>query len=544
MPQGQVGHPPPTPPKPIPPVKVTSTVKPISDDELLANEKARLEMARLRLLDKDVKAGRITKDELERALKVPIKVTTTVSDLREKAETKARRKRIRQILKEQGRYSPEAVRALMENPMIKKMDPSKLDPEKVSIVIPGIEDIIVLPGSEKARRQMAREREEWYETHRPTSPDFTIPITKLINKIDDAQDIAYTAMMVLRPILKRIPKEWNNPLSWVLSVIDIAGVLVALLSNAQKLKLKKDKYHDMLKRAGLSKQDRFLRVSEYKTRINYTATIIQGAQALETITGYGLRLGPIMGMLSDLGFAGLRAILTGQLPDILFQAGEKRGGRSGHIKIPDIGEQIQHEDEFEKAIIYLSQPIITQVAAQQIRPQDHALIMLANMLAIQTVTETYPMEWVRHRIDRAENQRVPSSMHTGKWIGPTTTYADLPAIISGLEAPYRWHIGKKSGMLPETQQTMRQVERDGGNAMLDWWGGEKSLEEVTEQPYITAGWAVEYGIYPPENVKPEQVLAWLTRADEMAFNTHRRIPDRWMIEQAAAQHMGGWVATR
>jgi len=516
----------------------------MSDDELVEQEEARLKLKQLKLLEKDYTAGHIPIKEIERVLDTKIKIKTSVADLREQHETKARRQRVRRILKEQGKYSKEAVRALMENPLIRGMDPFEQEPTKTSIVIPGFDDVIILPGTEEIRKQMARERAQWYQTHRPASPETLEPVIKLLTKIDDAQDIAYTAMMLMRPILKRIPKEWNNPLSWVLSAIDVAGVLVTIMGSAAQLNLKKLKFHNLLKAAGLSKKQRFKRVSEYKTKINYASTIIQGAQAAETLTGYGLRLGPIMGMISDTVWSGVRALGTGQLPELLIQRGQQIDQRIRKVPLPDIGEQMHHVDEFEDAIKYLTQPIITQVAARQIRPQDHALIMLANMLAIQTVTEYYPLEWVEHRINQIEHKPVPARMHTAQLVKPGTTYADLPGIIGRLEPPYKYYVAKEAGLAPETQQTLRFVERDGANAMFDWWGGPEAIEDVPDQLYHSAGWAVEYGIYPPEGVKPEQVLAWLQRSDELATNTHRRIPERWMIEQAAAQHMGGWRATR
>lgn len=91
-----------------------------------------------------------------------------------------------------------------------------------TINFPCITDVIRLDALESDELRFQR----WLRMKNadPLLPDSISWIPKLINKLDDAQDLLFTGLALAWPIIKRLPKMILGPLGWALLVNDILNL--------------------------------------------------------------------------------------------------------------------------------------------------------------------------------------------------------------------------------------------------------------------------------------------------------------------------------
>ena len=88
--------------------------------------------------------------------------------------------------------------------------------------IPGVTDILRLPGLESP--QLRRERALRMKASKSPLPQSLQWIPKVMNKLDDAQDLLITGLALLWPLLRRLPKPWLGPLGILLTISDILNL--------------------------------------------------------------------------------------------------------------------------------------------------------------------------------------------------------------------------------------------------------------------------------------------------------------------------------
>lgn len=136
-------------------------------------------------------------------------------------------------------------------------------------------------------------------------------IPAVINYIDDAQDILITALNVAKPLLKFAPKPVQIAANWLLKASDKMDLATQTLAKAMtplgiKHKLGKDTKHG--KEISKDKLDRLKDFQKKHGWRDKLGAILQGLQASDTLTGYGLQIGAIMGAISDIQWATIKGM--------------------------------------------------------------------------------------------------------------------------------------------------------------------------------------------------------------------------------------------
>lgn len=96
---------------------------------------------------------------------------------------------------------------------------SRSSGEEFTVNIPGISDVLRIPGLDTP--EIRRQRYQRWLASRSPVPEVLQPLTRILNKLDDAQDLLFTALALAVPILKRIGLRMIPFLGWALTVNDI-----------------------------------------------------------------------------------------------------------------------------------------------------------------------------------------------------------------------------------------------------------------------------------------------------------------------------------
>lgn len=233
------------------------------------------------------------------------------------------------------------------------------------ITIPGLSKIFKYKESnfsklpEKTRERIIRMREKKSPIPQPLKW-----IPGLINIIDDAQDLLFTAAYMAKPLLRRVPKKYIPYVGWALTAMDIANMATFMLGFAMNPCLKKPDFINSTKHTARAlkypqtKFDMFVKKGGWRGRIAFA---LQAGQAMETVFGKGLQLGSIFGTLSDLFWLGDRAL-----------GGEKYGVK---IKLPP------KDDIIYKAAKLMAFGPITMYAQDILSDEDHMMLIAAMNIA-------------------------------------------------------------------------------------------------------------------------------------------------------------------
>lgn len=169
------------------------------------------------------------------------------------------------------------------------------------IDVPGVQDIIRIPPMESPdlkRQRIARMKQN--ETERP---DWVNKVGHVAATLDNAQDLLYTALVLAKPILKRLPARFIPGIGWILFANDVVNLTTALISVFATGPSFKRNNANLLDILGTTRQGRWLKASNFLAKTPWLPFAIQGGQALQSLTGYGLTLGAPMGMVQDVLWA-------------------------------------------------------------------------------------------------------------------------------------------------------------------------------------------------------------------------------------------------
>lgn len=174
-------------------------------------------------------------------------------------------------------------------------------PEIRTINLPGVLDVLSVPPLEDA--QLKRERlTRWrLNAERSTIPEALRWLPQVINFLDDAQDVLITALILSKPLLRRLPSRFIPYLGWALLANDVVNLFNAMLSAPLNPRSLKADFYKTTRRsvagrtAGVRAAEAFL----LPGRVKFIPFALTAGQVLYSFTGWGLRLGPIMQTLSE-----------------------------------------------------------------------------------------------------------------------------------------------------------------------------------------------------------------------------------------------------
>lgn len=187
--------------------------------------------------------------------------------------------------------------------------PNPDDPQGGYIIqIPGVQDIISVPPLEN--EALKRERlTRW----RLNSSFSTIPeplrwLPDLLNWFDDIQDFLAVALTLSIPILRRVPSRFLPYVGWALLANDVLNFFTWTLGAPLNPRTRKV---DFLRSARKATAGRVALVDAATAfllpgRAKFIPFALTAGQVLYSFTGWGLRLGSLMGFLSDTFWAAFR----------------------------------------------------------------------------------------------------------------------------------------------------------------------------------------------------------------------------------------------
>lgn len=99
---------------------------------------------------------------------------------------------------------------------------AKSGPDPFTITVPGITDILKLPGLDSP--DLRRERADRYSQQHSGLPQGLKWVPALLTKLDDAQDLLFTALALAIPLLVRIAPRLLPLAGWLLLANDLLNI--------------------------------------------------------------------------------------------------------------------------------------------------------------------------------------------------------------------------------------------------------------------------------------------------------------------------------
>jgi len=151
---------------------------------------------------------------------------------------------------------------------------------------------------------MDNKRAAYHRILSSPSPAWLRNSSSALTFIDDINDTLGTLGVVARTLAHALPASLGKfvmgPAGWLFTAADIANIAMTLTRLPWKTKRLQHELHATLKDHPLSKKARLRRVEKLKRIGLSKGEIIEGLQTTDNIFGYGLCLGPIMGLLYDI----------------------------------------------------------------------------------------------------------------------------------------------------------------------------------------------------------------------------------------------------
>lgn len=451
--------------------------------------------------------------------------------------------------------------------------------------IPGIQDFVRIPPLESKALRLQRIARA--ETARSAVPNAIRWMPQVINWLDDAQDLLFTALVLSKPILRRLPARIIPGLGWLLLTNDLLNILVSLFAIPLTGRLPKRRAYSALALGAFSRSHRVRAVKAFMNATRWVGFGIQAAQASRNVTsyllteytsegeaakaagrkvpGYGLSLGPMMGLYSD-----------------TFWAVIKMKGLTGiDVRLPPPA------DPLGKALRFLAQSTQWPHMREMLSPEDHKLLTAAYGAAINIIDESglkpgieqdrftqsprFDIRVTNRASIEALNERfgVSDNVGIGRVGGggnsiflnemPLRVFTPLPGREHyGYEYNYEMTRDEANRYDPDRwdkhARHMNEIFPPGDTRA---WTSIVALEaskqtfgmlgEPDDEPHpnftqeeLAALHAVEFNILPPPNTPPDRILAWLSEASRLAFLAGRRAANPDDLSQAAVTTMGGW----
>lgn len=234
-----------------------------------------------------------------------------------------------------------------------------------TITIPGMHDVFIIPADKQTWRNRQVARIIRMKQQNSPIPDKLKWIPQVINYIDDAQDNLAIALIAGKFLLRYVAPRFVPYLGWALLANDILNLGTHLLSFAMTGRPGKLGLREVVTALAFGRAKRMKRVAQFMSKTNWVGATIQGGQVLEQHTGYGLRLGGVMGLASDLTWGAIRAA----------------EGKQVRIVGPPPG------DPLTKAARFLVQTAQMGWLSNEVTKEDHMIINAAQAVAAARLTQ-------------------------------------------------------------------------------------------------------------------------------------------------------------
>lgn len=238
-----------------------------------------------------------------------------------------------------------------------------------TVDIPGVKDIFRYELKGSYSKQYKYERYMRFKTKASPVPSALNWIPGVINQLDDAQDLAYTALVLAKPILRRLPARFIPFVGWALLAMDLINLINKILSMAMTPGLSKPCLRKQIAKAKKLKKLPLELFRDWLSPGGWRkamAFALQAPQALVTLTGYGLQLGTIMGAVSDSIWGGIRALGGGK---VTFRAPPPSDPASKAYRV------------LNQANAYANQRCI-------LTPDEHVMLLMAHNAAVGIILDS------------------------------------------------------------------------------------------------------------------------------------------------------------
>ncbi len=413
--------------------------------------------------------------------------------------------------------------------------------DQYTIDIPGASDIFALPIPALANKELKRQRYLRMKTSQTAMPEFLQWMPQVINKLDDAQDLLWTGLVLAKPLLRRLPSRFIPYLGWALLANDLLNLGTFLLGTMSGGVIPKRSFREAVTSLPFKRNGRLTRGVRFLGKTRWLPFALQAGQALHSVTGYGLRLGAVMGCVTDSFWALLRPTTNDQIV----------------VRAPP------EADPLSKAARYLSQPIIQYLPGRFISNEDHELLIAADNIAIGLLGENFDVAKFDTRVDRFAEINTPVFL---PWEGTSLELLDeLDVDLRVIDRPpgfLKWRYRKYGSHVRRSSSTARDYEverrrhytrrKERGQYMqnvyaeagYDVWRSLTGLDEPFEpvlnwlQVYMLT--AIELNVFPPPDTPSYKLGWWLSLAYDMTQELGWDYPSVGILRQAADEKMGGW----
>lgn len=415
-------------------------------------------------------------------------------------------------------------------------------PEQNYVInIPGATDIIRIPALEDKSLKQARYLRMIQAAETSTIPEPLRWIPTAINYLDDAQDLLFTALVLSKPLLRRLPARLIPGLGWILTANDLLNAMTAVLGSAVTGKSGKPESANVLELMFGGREKRLSRVANFMGKTPWGGFLLQAGQAMESLTGYGISLGAIMGALTDTIWAPIRAAQGAQIT----------------VQGPPPA------DPYGKALRYITQHVNGVHAGQIFSKEDHELTIAAASAAMQIIIDRSPPDSVENRLEQLQNDVFPNfepwsqtsrevltenKVDLTKPLRPfTPTLKDNPTFlqvsqISG--ARYKkWEQEVAARLGKNTRSSIFGMLNDqGGEEIAKWLIPGRTFatwdpDEIT-RVYLRA---MHLNIWPIDWTSTAQLRQYLILGRQEAIFSDHRSPSEADLKRAAIRSSSGWT---
>lgn len=403
-----------------------------------------------------------------------------------------------------------------------------------TIQIPGMTDVFRIPLDPEYNRRLQVERIRRLKERYSPLPEKLQWIPTVITKLDDAEDLLSVALTLAKPLLRRLPARFIPGLGWILLGLDILNfsiLIMGMLTTGPRMKAVAREADDIFR---VSRAWRIRRVERWLSRTSWFGFALEAGQVLESLTGYGLSLGSIMGFMSDAMWGGIRALQGKQVrfvgPPPSDPLGKAYRYMSTSHVIPFLSDEV---DNAGMNMMLAAENVARTIIRTQANPE------ILNERAPAAEETEVPVFEPWDPVSRAallENGIDPEGPIRPPWYGdePNPRYIDIYNQVADMESEFTWYRREAYG--PTDEGTIaKMLYHEAGEQSMDIIHGEEGiLEPAYSDVEIVTQKTIEYGIYPPDGTPKDQFEIYAgyvmraSRADGEMYPTMERLIE-WAI---------------
>lgn len=397
--------------------------------------------------------------------------------------------------------------------------------EVYTIDIPGAADVFRVPIPGQDDEALRRQRIARMRSKRGALPESLDWIPPLIVAIDDAQDMLIVGLTLAKPLLKRLPARFIPGLGWILlanDILNLTTMLAGMLSGGTFVKRSHLNALDIL---GAHRMRKINNLAFATSKTNWLGFFLQAGQVSETLTGYGLTLGSIMGCVSDSAWGLIR----------LAQGAEVQ------VRMPPT-----EDISFKAATLIMRTPAF-RMFPDLISDEDHAIILSAHKIAADILMQGNDPTNIEARADELKDMKVPVFTPTNPatiaalqaeglgqmtrfsnvWADntQTTSFLQFTQKIAEQIPAYENYMRTKYANPQAEAKVMQMMYDEAGLDFFDYQARQPKSTSYMMDPWeVAAAKAMEYGVFPPSGTPPLAIYSWLVGTWQtmygMRFQSH------------------------